>query len=78
MVLLFMEKVKTRLSGYNQSNVKEEVFRCILLLQCMLENPPGDFPDNIREEIIHGFVRIFSFVRSLQIFSLALISCSFL
>lgn len=63
MVLLFMEKVKTSLSGYNQSNVKEEVFRCILLLQCMLENPPGDFPDNIREEIIHGFVRIFSFVR---------------
>lgn len=64
MVLLFMEKVETSLSGHSQSNLKEEVYRCILLLQCMLENPPGDFPDNIREDIINGFVRIFSFVRS--------------
>lgn len=64
MVLLFMEKVETSLSGHNKSNLKEEVFRCILLLQCMLESPPGDFPDDIREDIIDGFVRIFSFIRS--------------
>ncbi|XP_048138242.1 serine/threonine-protein kinase ATM isoform X3 [Rhodamnia argentea] len=63
MVLLFMEKVETSSSGHSQSNLKEEVFRCISLLQCMLENPPGDYPDNIREEVIDGFVRIFSFVR---------------
>jgi hypothetical protein len=60
-----MEKVETSLGGKNdgQYNPKEEVFRCILTLHSLLENPPGDFPDNFREDIIKGFVGIFSYIR---------------
>lgn len=48
LVLLYLGKVETSLDGkYNiQSNPKEEVFCCILTLHSILENPPGDFPDN--------------------------------
>ena len=65
LVLLYMEKVETSLGGKNdgQYNPKEEVFRCILTLHSLLENPPGDFPDNFREDIIKGFVGIFSYIR---------------
>lgn len=47
----------------NQYNPKEEVFRCILTLQSLLENPPGDFTNDLREAIVKGFVAIFSFIR---------------
>jgi ataxia telangiectasia mutated family protein len=65
LVLLYMEKVETSLAGKNdnQYNPKEEVFRCIFTLHSLLENPPGDFPDNLREDIIKKFVAIFSFIR---------------
>lgn len=74
-----MEKLETSFSGKdNEYNPKEEVlfkkkkknnpkgeevFRCILTLHSLLENPPGDFPDNFREDIVNGFVEIFSFIR---------------
>lgn len=60
-----MEKVESSLGGKsdNPYNPREEVFRCILTLQSLLENPPGDFSNNLREDIIKGFVGIFSYVR---------------
>lgn len=60
-----MEKVETSLdvktSGY--SNPKEEVFRCILTLHSLLENPPGDFPADLREDIVKSFIGIFCHIR---------------
>lgn len=65
LVLLYMEKVQkhfdTKSSGI--SNSKEEVFRCILTLHSLLENPPGDFPDDLREDIVNGFIGIFTKIR---------------
>lgn len=60
-----MEKVASSLDGKSNSqcNPKEELFRWMLTLHSLLENPPGDFPVDIREEIVKGFVQIFSFVR---------------
>ncbi|GMY24943.1 serine/threonine-protein kinase ATM isoform X1 [Fagus crenata] len=77
LVLLYMEKVETSLGGKNdgQYNPKEEVFRCILTLHSLLENPPGDFPDNFREDIIKGFVGIFSYIRDEGKISRKLIEC---
>ncbi|XP_060670261.1 serine/threonine-protein kinase ATM [Ziziphus jujuba] len=77
LVLLYMEKVETSLGGKNdnQYNSKEEVFRCILTLQSLLENPPGDFSDNLREDIVKGFVGIFSFIRDEGKISRKLIEC---
>lgn len=65
LVLLYMGKVETSLSVMNnvQPNPKEEVFRCILTLHSLLENPPGDFPDNLREDIVKGFAGIFLHIR---------------
>lgn len=60
-----MEKVETSLSTENigQLNPKEEVFRYTLTLQSLLENPPGDISEELREDMIKGFVGIFSHVR---------------
>lgn len=60
-----MEKVETTLTekSNTQCSQKEEIFRSILTLQALLENPPGDFPDNLREDIVKGFVKIFSYIR---------------
>ena len=46
-----------------QPNTREEVFRYTLTLHSLLENPPGDFPDNLREDLTKGFVSIFRHVR---------------
>lgn len=64
-MLLYIEKVETSLVGKNnnQCNPKEDVFRYTLTFHSLLENPPGDFPDDARETIVKGFVQIFSFVR---------------
>ncbi|XP_058091812.1 serine/threonine-protein kinase ATM isoform X2 [Magnolia sinica] len=77
LVLLFSSQVQMAMGGKNsiQSNTKEEVFRCILTLHSLLENPPGDFPDNLREDLIKGFVGIFSHVREEGKISRKLIEC---
>ena len=64
-MVLYMEKVETTLNEKNNSQYsqKEEIFRSILTLQSLLENPPGDFLDNLRENIVKGFVKIFSYIR---------------
>lgn len=61
-VLLYMEKVEASLSE-NISQPKEEVFRFTLTLQSLLENPPGDISDELREDMVKGFAGIFSHVR---------------
>ncbi|KAK4394663.1 Serine/threonine-protein kinase ATM, partial [Sesamum angolense] len=62
LVLLYMEKVEMSLSVGNigQLNPKEDVFRFTLTLQSLLENPPGDIPDELREDMIKGFCYFFS------------------
>ncbi|XP_058227343.1 serine/threonine-protein kinase ATM isoform X4 [Rhododendron vialii] len=77
LVIFHIEKVWTNLSVKNstQSNPKEDVFRCILTLHSLLENPPGDFPSNLREDIVKGIVTIFSFVRDEGKLSRKLIEC---
>lgn len=70
MLLWYMEKVETSLNEHitSLSNPKEEVFRCIMTLHSLLENPPGDIPESLREGIVEGFVGIFSAVRYAIIF----------
>ncbi|XP_076932541.1 serine/threonine-protein kinase ATM-like isoform X2 [Bidens hawaiensis] len=65
LVLLYMGKVEISLSelSYGQSNPKEEVFRLILTLHSLLDSPPGDFSDDLREGITKGFIEIFSTLR---------------
>ncbi|XP_024025510.1 serine/threonine-protein kinase ATM [Morus notabilis] len=77
LVLLYMDKVESSLDGRNDNscNPREEVFRCILTLQSLLENPPGDFLNNLRENIVKGFVGIFSYVRFEDKLSRKLIEC---
>ncbi|KAJ8771786.1 hypothetical protein K2173_026963 [Erythroxylum novogranatense] len=77
LVLLYIERVETSLGGKSSSrcNQKEEAFRCILTLHALLEHPPGDFPDDVREGIVKGFVQIFSFTRDEGKISRKLIEC---
>lgn len=72
-----MEKVETSLSTENigQSNLKEEVFRFAVTLQSLLENPPGDILDELREDMIMGFVAIFSHVRYKTFISICKLYC---
>lgn len=68
LVLLYIEKIETSLDETNvHCNSKEEVFRYILTLNSLLENPPGDYPDNLRECLIKGLVRICSFIRYISV-----------
>ncbi|KAF4352462.1 hypothetical protein F8388_012163, partial [Cannabis sativa] len=77
LVLLYMEKVESSLGGKNNSqyNPREEIFRCILTLQSILENPPGDLPNSLREDIVKGFAGIFSHIRDEDKLSRKLIEC---
>lgn len=65
LVILYMNKVVTGLNSKSnsQTNNKEEVFRYVLNLHVLLENPPGDFPANLREDVVKGFREIFAHVR---------------
>ncbi|KDP31097.1 hypothetical protein JCGZ_11473 [Jatropha curcas] len=77
LIRLYIEKVEMGMGGKNdnQVNIKEEVYRYVLTLQSLLENPPGDFPDELREDILKGLVQIFSCVREEGKFSRRLIEC---
>uniref|UniRef100_R7WG20 Serine/threonine-protein kinase ATM n=1 Tax=Aegilops tauschii TaxID=37682 RepID=R7WG20_AEGTA len=52
LVVLYMKKVATGFDANfsNQASSKEESFRCTWTLHVLLENPPGDYPDTMREE----------------------------
>ncbi|XP_075505011.1 serine/threonine-protein kinase ATM isoform X4 [Primulina tabacum] len=77
LVLLYMEKVETSLSteNFGQINPKEEVFRFTLTLHSLIENPPGDIPEDLRDNIISGFIGIFSHVRDEGKISRKLVEC---
>ncbi|PVH39126.1 hypothetical protein PAHAL_5G442300 [Panicum hallii] len=64
-VVHYMKKVTTVLDAKfsNQASSKDESFRCTLTLHVLLENPPGDYPDTMREEVINGFSAIFPHIR---------------
>lgn len=66
MVLFYMEKVEASLRSHGQSGMKEEPFRCTLMLHSLLENPPGDFPDP-NKGFVNGFVKIFSLLRFFRV-----------
>uniref|UniRef100_A0ACD5TS08 Uncharacterized protein n=1 Tax=Avena sativa TaxID=4498 RepID=A0ACD5TS08_AVESA len=65
LVVLYMKKVATGFNANfsNQAGSKEESFRCTWTLHVLLENPPGDYPDTMREEVLNGFCTIFSHIR---------------
>lgn len=77
LVVLFMKKVVMAISMKSsaQFSSKEEIFRCILTFHVLLENPPGDFPDNIRDELVAGFVEMFSNIRDEGKISRKLLEC---
>ncbi|XP_034214636.1 serine/threonine-protein kinase ATM isoform X5 [Prunus dulcis] len=77
LVKKYMKLVEDSWGGKNdnQYHPKEEVFRCILTLHALLENPPGDFPHNLREDIVKRFVKIFRFIRDEGKISRKLIEC---
>ncbi|CAI9106195.1 OLC1v1005280C2 [Oldenlandia corymbosa var. corymbosa] len=77
LVLFYMEKVETGfdLTTEGHLNPKEEIFRCILTLHCLLENPPGDFPPDLREDVVDGFIRIFSHIKEEGKISRKLVEC---
>lgn len=77
LVLFYMGKVEATLSGKNNSeyNLKEDAFRCVLTLHSLLKNPPGDFPDNLREDVVKGFVGVFILVRDEGKISRKLVDC---
>ncbi|CAJ2644904.1 unnamed protein product [Trifolium pratense] len=77
LVMLYIEKVEASLNGKNISHFtsKEEVFRNILTLHSLLDYPPGDYPVNLREDIVKGFVKICSFIREEGKISHKLVEC---
>ncbi|KAK3160101.1 hypothetical protein QOZ80_1BG0055200 [Eleusine coracana subsp. coracana] len=64
-VTLFMKKVAIGFDAKysNQATSKDDSFRCALTLHVLLENPPGDYPNTMREEILDEFCTIFSRIR---------------
>lgn len=78
--MLYIKKVATGFDANfsNQASSKEESFRCTWTLHVLLENPPGDYPDTMREEVLNGFCAIFSHIRrqvvSDQVFSALLLN----
>nr|XP_029123739.1 serine/threonine-protein kinase ATM isoform X3 [Elaeis guineensis] len=77
LVGLYINKVELSIDmkSNSHSSSKEEAFRYILSLHALLENPPGDFPDDIREDLVKGFIRIFSQIRDEGKFSRKLMEC---
>ncbi|XP_048590826.1 serine/threonine-protein kinase ATM isoform X1 [Brassica napus] len=77
LVMLYLERAEAGFWEKNsgQHSQKEEAFRCILTLQSLLENPPGDFSDDIRKEIVNGLIHIFSSARDEEKLSRKLIEC---
>ncbi|KAF2947934.1 serine/threonine-protein kinase ATM isoform X2 [Oryza sativa Japonica Group] len=76
-VVLYMKKVATGFDEKisNQASSKEESFRCTLTLHVLLENPPGDYPDIMREEVLCGFCAICSNIREEGKLTRKLIEC---
>lgn len=64
LVVLYINKLGIVIDmNTSHTSSKEDVFRSIVILHVLLENPPGDYPDNIREDVVKGFIMIFSKIR---------------
>ncbi|PRQ24322.1 putative non-specific serine/threonine protein kinase [Rosa chinensis] len=72
LVLLYMENMEKILSGRNDN---QHIIKDVNTLRSLLENPPGDFPENLRDGVVRGFVRIFSCIRDEGKVSRKLIEC---
>lgn len=55
-----MDNMENSLSGKNDN---QHIIKDVNTLRSLLENPPGDFPDNLRDGVVKGFVTIFSYIR---------------
>ncbi|URE12214.1 FATC domain [Musa troglodytarum] len=65
LVVLYISKLGTVIdTNTGHTSSKEDVFRSLVILHVLLENPPGDYPDNIREDVVKGFIKIFSKIRN--------------
>ncbi|WVZ71910.1 LOW QUALITY PROTEIN: hypothetical protein U9M48_020441, partial [Paspalum notatum var. saurae] len=64
-VVLYVKKLATGFDSKfsHQATSKDESFRCTLTLHVLLENPPGDYPGIMREEVLNVFSAIFSHIR---------------
>ncbi|KAL8141962.1 hypothetical protein V2J09_014994 [Rumex salicifolius] len=76
-LLLYMQKVEASFTekSYSGANPKEEIFRSILTLQSLLENPPGDFPETLRGDVVKGFLTICASLRDEGKISRKIIEC---
>ncbi|KAJ3700717.1 hypothetical protein LUZ61_004422 [Rhynchospora tenuis] len=77
LLLLFLHKAVAgiNMKSNSQSFSKEDLFRSILTLHVLLDNPPGYFTDNTRNEIVSGFCKIFVQVREEGKISRKLMDC---
>ncbi|XP_056686258.1 serine/threonine-protein kinase ATM isoform X2 [Spinacia oleracea] len=78
LVRLYMEKVEPSVmeeDSCHSNHPKEEVFRCVLTLHSLIENPPGDFPDHLRETVVVFFIEIFKSMREVGRISRKLTEC---
>lgn len=77
LVDMYINKVEMSIDmkSNGHSISKEVAFRYVLTLHALLENPPGDFLDNIREHLVKGFIAIFSQIRDEGKFSRKLMEC---
>ncbi|WOL02921.1 serine/threonine-protein kinase ATM [Canna indica] len=65
LVILYTNKLGTVADvNTSQTSSKEDIFRSIVSLHVLLENPPGDYPDNIREDVVKAFIKFFSKIRN--------------
>eukprot|EP01018_Ginkgo_biloba_P024677 Gb_40155 [translate_table: standard] len=77
LVLFYLSKAKMAVCSREAelSTSKEELFRSTLTLHSLLENPPGDFPDDLRKDLIQGFIEIFLNLRHEEKIARKLLAC---
>ncbi|CAO2819072.1 unnamed protein product [Amaranthus hypochondriacus] len=78
LVHLFMEKVVPSVIAEDcchSNHPKEEVFRYVLALHSLIENPPGDFSNPLRDKVVEFFIDIFKSMREVGRISRKLIEC---
>ncbi|XP_042436712.1 serine/threonine-protein kinase ATM-like isoform X3 [Zingiber officinale] len=65
LIVLYTTKLGTLMDlNPSQAGSNEDSFRTIVILYVLLENPPGDYPDNIREDVVQTFTKVFFKVRN--------------
>lgn len=59
---LFLDRVESFLKG-QIADSQEEAFRAQITLMALIQNPPGDLPEQLREDILDSFCHIFGNLR---------------